>query len=254
MGGGCNPHVEQHANDLDQGLESNMATKAIVSYDDTPNDQDALMLGRVLAEAGVELTLAYVRHTTQVERLREELEEHEAYALLERGARSLDGIDADRRVVVSGSTAEGLKWLADEEGADVVVFGSDYRTTPGHLAPQRSAEKLLEGGVTAVAIAPANYRDVGAVGHRIRAIGVLAAPGDDAAIATARELADSFGATLTRDEPRVDLLVVGSRPEAPEGHVLISAQAERAIEAAIAPVLVVARGVPLRFPALAAAA
>lgn len=230
-----------------------MATKAIISYDDTPNDHDALMLGRVLAEAGAELTLAYVRHTTQAERRREELEEHEAHALLERGARWLDGIDAERRVVVSGSTPEGLKRLAEEEDADIIVFGSDYRTTPGHVAPQRSAETLLEGGSTAVAIAPANYRHVGADDHRIRTIGVLAAPGDDAAIDTARELADSFAATLTRDEPRVDLLIVGSRPEAPEGRVMISAQSERAIEDATAPVLVVARGLPVSFPALAAA-
>jgi nucleotide-binding universal stress UspA family protein len=231
-----------------------MATKAIVSYDDTPNDQDALMLGRVLAEAGVELTLAYVRHTTQSERRREELEEHEAEALLERGARSLDGIDADRRVVVSGSTAEGLRWLAEEEGADIIVFGSDYRTPRGHVSPQHSAEKLLEGGAAAVAIAPAHYRDLGMDEHRVRTIGVLATPGEDAAVATARELAESFGATLTRDEPRVDLLVVGSRPEAPEGRVMISARSERAIEDATAPVLVVARGVPLSFPAFAAAA
>ena len=231
-----------------------MATKAIVSYDDTPNDHDALTLGRLLAEAGVELTLAYVRHTTQSERRREELEEHEAEALLERGARWLDGIDAERRVVVSGSTPEGLKWLAEEEGADIIVFGSDYRTPPGHVSPQRSAEKLLEGGAAAVAIAPASYRDLGSDEQRVRTIGVLAAPGEDAAIVTARELAESFGATLTRDEPRVDLLVVGSRPEAAEGRVMISAQSQRAIEAATSPVLVVARGVPLSFPAFAAAA
>jgi len=130
-----------------------------------------------------------------------------AHALPERGARWLDGIDAERRVVVSGSTGEGLKWLAEEEEADIVVFGSDYRTPPGHVAPQRSAEKLLEGGVTAVAIAPADYRDVGAEDHRIRTIGVLASPGDDASIASARELAESFAATLTRDEPLVDLVL-----------------------------------------------
>ena len=65
-----------------------MATNVIVSYDATDNDHDALMLGRVLADAGARLTLAYVRHTTQSERTREELEEHEAEALLERGASS----------------------------------------------------------------------------------------------------------------------------------------------------------------------
>ena len=38
-----------------------MALKIIVSYDDTDNDSDALALGRLLAIAGAELSLAYVR-------------------------------------------------------------------------------------------------------------------------------------------------------------------------------------------------
>jgi nucleotide-binding universal stress UspA family protein len=228
-----------------------MAPKTIVSYDDTPNDHDALMLGRVLADAGAELTLAYVRHTTEQERSREELQEHEAQSLLERGARWLGDEDVARRVIVSGSTGEGLRWLAEHEGADIVVFGSDYRTPAGHVSPQNSTDKLLEGGAAAVAIAPANYRSDSA--PRIGTIGVIAAPGDDAAIETARELAERLGATVTRDERRVDLLVVGSRPEAPEGRVLISAASQNAIENATSPVLVVARGVPVRFAQLAVA-
>jgi nucleotide-binding universal stress UspA family protein len=229
-----------------------MAPKTIVSYDDTPNDHDALMLGRVLADAGAELTLAYVRHTTERERAREELQEHEAEALLERGARWLGDDHVARRVVVSGSTGEGLRWLAEQESADIVVFGSDYRTPAGHVSPQHSADRLLEGGPAAVAIAPANYRSDRE--HKLSWIGVLASPGDDAALDTARGLAERFDATLTRDERRVDLLVVGSRPEAPEGRVLISAASQNAIENATCPVLVVARGVALRFAPLAVAA
>lgn len=224
-----------------------MAAKVIVSYDDTLNDHDALMLGRVLAEAGAELTLAYVRHTTQSERAREELEEHEAEALLERGARWLDDLSVERRVVVSGSTSTGLSWLAEQEDADIVVFGSDYRTAAGHVVPQHSAQTLLEGGSSAVAIAPANYRS--ARDRRVARVGVLAAPGDDAAIATARELSDGLGATVTRDERQVDLLVVGSRMEAPEGRVMITAQAQNEIENATCPVLVVPRGVTIEFAA-----
>ncbi|MBV9466519.1 MAG: universal stress protein [Solirubrobacterales bacterium] len=228
-----------------------MATTAIVSYDDTPNDHDALMLGRVLAAAGAQLTLAYVRHSTQAEREREELEEHEAEALLDRGARWIGDPDVERRVVVSGSTGEGLKWLAEQQGADVVVFGSDYRTAAGHVAPGRSAQTLLEGGPAALAFAPANYR--GERTPQIRTIGVLAVPGDDAAIETARELAAALDAKLTRDEPRVDLLVVGSRSEAPDGRLMLTAQAQNAIEEATSPVLAIARGVPVRFDALVAA-
>src|ERR1700722_3571458 len=103
-----------------------MAIKAIVSYDDTPNDYDALTFARVLADAGAGLILAYVRHSTQTEHAREQLEEHDAQALLKRGARTLGGLDVERRVVVSASTADGLKWLAEKESADIVVFGSDY--------------------------------------------------------------------------------------------------------------------------------
>jgi len=223
-----------------------MSINAIVSYDDTANDHDALVLGRLLADVGAELTLAYVRHTTQIERSREELEEHEAEALLERGASWLGDPDLARRVVVSGSTAEGLRWLAEQEEAQIVVFGSDYRTAAGHIAPGRSAQILLEGGRAAVAIAPASYVCGGQ--STIRTIGVLSVAGDPAALETARDLADSFGATLTTSERGVDLLVVGSRAEAPEGSVMVTAQAQNAIENATAPVLVLARGVALHFP------
>ncbi len=229
-----------------------MPVKAIISYDDTLNDHDALGLGRLFAQAGAELTLAYVRHTTQVDRAREELEEHEAESLLERGARWLGDLDVVRAVVMSASTGEGLKWLAERDQADMVVFGSDYRTPAGHVAPQSSAQKLLDGGPAAVAIAPANYRSLRE--PQIRAIGVLAEDGDVAPLHTAHDLADRLGAELTSAEVGVDLLVVGSRREAPEGRVLITARSAAAIENATAPVLVLARGVSLRFAAGAHAA
>jgi len=222
-----------------------MTPTAIVSYDDTLNDHDALALGRLLSDAGAQLVLAYVRHTTELEHTREELEEHEAEALLERGARWLGDLDVDRRVVVSGSTGQGLQWLAEHEEADIVIFGSDYRTAAGHVSPQRSAQTLLEGGTAAVAIAPANYRSDR--DPRLSRIGLLAAPGDDAALETARELANRVDGTLTRDEREVDLLVVGSRSEAPDGRVMVSAQAQNAIENATCPVLVLPRGVTVRF-------
>jgi nucleotide-binding universal stress UspA family protein len=229
-----------------------MAPKTIVSYDDTLNDHDALALGRVLADAGAQLELAYVRHTTQAQRSREELEEHEAEALLERGARWLGDLDVPRRVVVSASTGQGLGWLAEQEGADIVVFGSDYRTAAGHVQPGKSAQHLIEGGPTALAIAPANYRSNRE--PRIHTIGVLESGNDVAARETAQDLAERLGARVTSATTGVDLLVVGSRPEAPARRVMITAQAEYAIENATSPVLIVPRGVALRFAAPVAAA
>lgn len=197
-----------------------MAPKTIVSYDDTHNDHDALALGRLLADAGAELTLAYVRHTTEPQAAREQVEENQAVSLLERGAGLLGDHPVEKEIVVSASTADGLKRLAEEQDADVLVFGSDYRTAAGHISPQRSAQALLEGGPVAVAIAPSKYHATGATA--ITKIGILAEPGDDTALETAQALADHFGATLTRDEHAVDFLVVGSRIEAPHGKVMIT--------------------------------
>jgi nucleotide-binding universal stress UspA family protein len=224
-----------------------MPPRAIISYDDTAGDHDALMLGRTLADAGVALTLTYVRHSTQSDSSREQLEERDALTLLDRGAQRLARPDVETRVIVSPSTPEGLLFLAQHEDADIIVFGSDYRTPPGRVAPQHSTQRLLESSPAAVAIAPAEYLE-----SRIHRIGVLAVPGDDATLATARSLADSYGATLTRDERQVDLLVVGSRFEAPYGRVMLSAQAHNEIEGARCPVLIVPRGVTIEFPAVLA--
>jgi nucleotide-binding universal stress UspA family protein len=229
-----------------------MSAKTIVSYDDTANDHDALALGRLLASVGAELQLAYVRHTTQSERSREELEEHEAQQLLERGARWLSDDSVERTVVVSASTGEGLGQLAEQEEATLIVFGSDYRTAAGAVAPGRSAQRLLEDGPAALAIAPANYRAVRQ--PRIQTIGILVTGNDNAAQVTAHNLAQAFGATVVNRTSGIDLLVVGSRAEARHGRLMITAQAERAIESARCPVLIVTRGVPVRVAARVAAA
>lgn len=222
-----------------------MTTHAIVSYDDTPNDRDALALGSLLQEAGARLTLGYVRHATHAQPDRERLAAHEAEALLERGAASLGDLTVDRRVVISPSTGEGLGRLADEIDADLVVFGSEYRTGAGHVAVGRSAERLLENGTVAIAIAPAAYAAV--PGVRPARIGVLPGTAEEAAVSTARALAARLDTEAVDSARHVGLLVVGSRPEARDGHVILTSAARRAIEDATVPVLVVARSAELRF-------
>jgi hypothetical protein len=104
-GGSLTPNSNQD-NGVHPGRESSeMAPHAIVSYDDTPNDRDALALGRTLQDAGATLTLAYVRHATHSRPDVEELSQHEAEALLVRGALSLGDQSIPRRVVMSASTA-----------------------------------------------------------------------------------------------------------------------------------------------------
>jgi nucleotide-binding universal stress UspA family protein len=228
-----------------------MAPHAIVSYDDTQNDHDALMLGRILRDAGARLTLAYVRHAIQRDLHNEQLSQHEAEALLERGAHWLDDQYTERRVVVSASTGDGLGWLAEQEQADIIVFGSDYRTPRGRVAVGRSAQTLLEGGPTALALAPADY--AAAADQEIRTIGVLSGSADEAAIETAFSLAGRLEAKVVDTDRRVDLLIVGSRREARERRVTITSRAQNAIEEATSPVLIVAREVALHFDTLVTA-
>lgn len=222
-----------------------MATKVIVSYDGTENDQDALALGKLLAGAGASLVLAYVRHTRE-EGEAERLAEHEAQALLDGGAKWLGQPDVPRFVVLSASTPLGLKELAASENAEVIVFGSAYRTTPGYVYPQTSAERLLDGGRTAIALAPAGYRDKPGP---ISVVAAIAEEGDASAIDTAERVASRLGANYV-GKPNgggADLLVVGSAPQTATGQVRVSAAAAYMIELIRCPVLVLPRGVALTF-------
>jgi nucleotide-binding universal stress UspA family protein len=219
--------------------------KIIVSYDDTDNDRDALALGRVLGELGGEISLAYVRHTQQPDSAREALEEREAEELLAHGAQALGDEKIERHVVVHASTGAGLWELAESEKADVIVFGSDYRTAAGAVMPGTSAQRMLTGGPVAVAVAPAGFRNRD---HTINSVGVLPEDdGDESALRTARGLADALGATVVDRPEGADLLVVGSSPASPKGHLNLSARAGYAIETANTPVIAVARGTEVKF-------
>jgi nucleotide-binding universal stress UspA family protein len=224
-----------------------MAPRIIVSYDDTDNDRDALALGQLLAQGEATISLAYVRHARQSDSERETLEERDAEALLEHGARLLGDPDVARHVIVHASTGDGLRELALREQADVVVFGSDYRTAPGAVAPGVSAQRLLNGGPAAVAIAPAGLQ---AESHDVAHIAVHTEDGDNAASETARTLAASLGAsTVPADDENGDLLVLGSTAGTQNGRVTLSASASYELETAKVPVLAVPHGKPVRFTA-----
>jgi nucleotide-binding universal stress UspA family protein len=220
-------------------------TKIIVSYDDTDNDRDALALGRLLGQLGAEISLAYVRHNQLPDQAREALEEKEAEELLLNGARALGDESLPRHVVLHASTGAGLWELAESERADLVVFGSDYRTAAGAVMPGTSAQRLLTGGPAAVAVAPAGLRDTEL---SVKRVGVLREDdGDEAPAQTAKSLADALGAAVAQRPEGSDLLVVGSSPASPRGHVNLSARAGYAIETSNRPVIAVARGTALDF-------
>ncbi len=227
-----------------------MSTKIIVSYDGTANEDDAIALGRLLAGAGAEVALAYVRHSQEPDLDREKLAQSEAEELLARGASLFGDANVARHVVTDRSTPEGLRALAESEGADVVAFCSDSHTANGHISVGNSAQQLLEGGPVAVAIAPVGLADAQASIGSVVAIG----DADGGARATAESLASALGASVAPvANEDADLLVVDSRPEAEQGRVAISASAAHVVEIARCPVLVLPRGRALAFGRSAAA-
>jgi hypothetical protein len=227
------------------------ATKLIVSYDGTNNEDDAIALGRLLAQAGAEVALAYVRHTHEPEPDREVLAQHEAQELLQRGGELLGIPDVACYVVSDRSTPEGLRALAEQEGAQGIVFCSDSHTAPNHVSVGNSAQRLLDGGRFAIAIASA-----GLAGRQaeVQRIAVTEDPTDPSAQSTARALAEALGASVIPAAMGhgADVLVVGSRPEAGQGQVALSAATLNLIEDDTGAVLVVPRGVTLAFAAVPA--
>jgi len=206
-----------------------MPLTAIVSYDGTDSDRDALALGRLLARAGASLELAYVRH-----------------ALDDRTEAPATDDGMPMHVILNGSTPDGLRALALERGAALVVFGSDYRTAPGHVDPQASARRLIDGGPVALALAPARLHERGEI--RFATVGAVGEDGDPCVAETASALAAALGAEVApRATANADLLVVGSKPGTVTGRVTISAAADYVIELARCPVIVLPRGVALEL-------
>jgi nucleotide-binding universal stress UspA family protein len=230
-----------------------MSTKIIVSYDGTANEDDAITLGRLLAQAGAEPSVAYVRHSQDADSSRESASQAEALEIVQRGVQLLGDPSAEGHVVIDPSTPEGLRSLAEQHGAELIVFCSDSHTAKGHVAIGNSAERLLDGGRTAVAIAPVDLAE-SAGAHGIRNI-VAVGDGDGGARETAHALAEALGATVAPvANSDTDLLVFDSRADAEAGRIALSASAQHLAEIATCPVLVLPRGVRLAFGAGAVSA
>ena len=220
-----------------------VSSDLIVSYDGTPNDDDALALGKLLANTGARLSLAYIRHSREFDPRREELAQHDADRRLEQGVAWLGDPQIPKHVVFSGSTGEGLEQLAASEEASVIVFGSDYRTPPGRAEPGTSAQTLLEGGSIAIAVAAAGLRSLGAAA--IESIAVAGVDGDTAAQQTADALAAKLGASIVKlGGPDADLIVVGS-PPSPSRRITLSGSSRSMLNSSRGSVLVVPSGDPL---------
>lgn len=221
-----------------------MATSVIVSYDGTTHDDDALALARMIAAGGAPLSLAYVRHTSEYDPRREEIAVFDADRRLEAGALWLEDPDIERHVVIDPSTGAGLARLAESEGAQLILFGSDYRTPPGRVEPGGAAQGLLNGGRVAIGVAQAGLRTNGT--GSIKAISVAGEPGG-AAEQTAESLAAALRAEIIAGGGDADLILVDSQAGAPEGTIALGGPTRAQLDSARGSVIVLPHGAPLSF-------
>jgi nucleotide-binding universal stress UspA family protein len=175
----------------------------IVAFDGSPRAEDALALAMRLRdpEQGV-LMLACVvpghhwhapAHTH-----RPDATVSDEIARMFTEARTVAipaGIRVKQRAPVAPSAARGLTELAEAEGADLVVVGSNRHCEAGRIAIDRTAGRLLQGAPCAVAVAPAGMRST----ERFRHVGVAydGSPEASAALAAGYRIAARSGAAVT---------------------------------------------------------
>jgi nucleotide-binding universal stress UspA family protein len=226
--------------------------RIIVAYDGTPQAEDALALGHALSElVGGPIALAHVHRADPQDRSpsasvvgREDFLRRESERMLARASDSLGAASVSPRALAGTTTASALRELAEDEHAELIVFGSAPSGPSGRVHPGSAARRLLHSAHCAVAFAPEGFRK-----HEWSAPAAVAVVEDDAE-GSARDTAEALaahtgGSVASSPEGDADLLVVGSRSDAPAGALMTSAAAEQRIQAARAPVIVVARGVAL---------
>jgi nucleotide-binding universal stress UspA family protein len=225
--------------------------KIIVAYDGTPHAEDGLALACALGELlDAELVLAHVHRADAADRSpsatvkgRAEFLRRESDTLLAR-ASDAGNRPVTRRAIASTTTARGLRELADEEGAELIVFGSAHNGPPGRVHPGSAARRLSQSARRAIAVAPDGFRE-----HHFSGPIAIASAHDDAqssAHRTAEALAAAGGGTTQdADSGDAQLIVLGSSSDGPAGQVVTSAASDRLVQAAEVPVIVLPNGTPL---------
>jgi nucleotide-binding universal stress UspA family protein len=155
----------------------------VVGIDGSERSLDALALAARLADPGQHVLLIHVRRNGRSSNLT---------ALQE----FLDPATArEMRVVSDSSPARGLREIAEEIGASLIVVGSSHRSGMGRVFVGSVAGSLLAGTPVAVAVAPHGYAGAD---NRLATVGCGfdGSPESEEALAWAAAIARGRGACL----------------------------------------------------------
>jgi len=174
-----------------------MYRKIIVGHDLRSGGEDALALGREIAQAtGAQLVVAGVFPIGALPFGFEAswADEEERVAREIQSIADAAGAEAD--AFPSASPASGLHGLAEEIEADLVIVGSSHNSKRGQLLAGNVGVGLLHGAPCAVAIAPRGYAEQARDELSTIVVGLDGSHEAHLALEDAIELADGSGATL----------------------------------------------------------
>jgi nucleotide-binding universal stress UspA family protein len=139
-----------------------MRPRIVIAYDATPAADDGLVLGRILADLrGADLLVAPVL-TDVAPEASDRAVQASTRALLEETRAAATDMLGDRPFelwpVYGLSVPNGIDTLAEQRGAELIVFGSAHHGRFGRALLGNAAAAACEGAPAAVAIAPNGYR------------------------------------------------------------------------------------------------
>src|SRR5262245_32221566 len=148
-----------------------MRPKVLIGYDESPEGEDALLLGESLsdvleAKPVVATVISHTRQGVDETDFDEAVVKYTEPILAK--ARQRLGRDATGRHVVNDSVAAGIYELADWEKPSAVVIGSTRHGESGRIQVGTVGGSLLSGIHCSVAVAPRGY----AANSRLGSIGV----------------------------------------------------------------------------------
>lgn len=175
-----------------------MFSKVLVGIDDQTRGHDAIALARRLAAIDAEITFAHVYPPVMsaVNVGGESPTDAAAATALLRSVAADSGVHARTRCAPSVSVSDGLRVIADQIDADLLVIGGTTRNRMTRaLLGNFTSDTLAIAGCT-VAIAPPGYADRDREIHRVGVAYDGSSP-SEAALVAAHELSDSLQAELS---------------------------------------------------------
>jgi nucleotide-binding universal stress UspA family protein len=144
-------------------LKSDSARAIVVGLGDSDRSADALVLAQLLAESlGAPLVLAHNQPREAVREFLESEDDQLMRSLSDAGFAQVQDLvrshhEPGFRIARADSPADGLRQIAEQEDAQLVVIGPSEPSGLGRLRPRSVGERLLSEVRLPVAIAPRGY-------------------------------------------------------------------------------------------------